>query len=73
MRTQSPAFVAEEVFPDLGFADLLEVGVVAVDAAAGFVELDDRDGLILWGFVVVEAANHVAVEAFGAKGDYNVN
>jgi hypothetical protein len=32
--TQRSAFVAEEVFADLGLACLLQVGVVAVSAAA---------------------------------------
>jgi hypothetical protein len=61
VRTQSPPFVAEEVFSDLAEASLLHVGLVAVDGAAGFVQFDDGHGFIVCGFVAVMAADHVAV------------
>lgn len=69
MRAQSAVGVAEEIFPHLCLTVLALELRVSVDAAAGFVEFEDRDGFVCAGVLAVEAPEHIAVETFGTE-DY---
>ena len=54
----------EKVRADLGVAERFHVGVGAVDAASGFVEADDGDGVQGVGGAGGEFAKKVGVETF---------
>ena len=69
-RQRRLARVPEEISADLRVSERLHVGLVAVDAAAGFVEADDgyavRGGGVGAGGVF---AGEVGVEAFGGEDE----
>lgn len=64
MRTQGSPLVTKEILSDLSLPRLSQIGVIAVGAAAGFIQLDDCDRVVVRGLLAVEAADHVAVESF---------
>lgn len=57
--------MAEEVLPNLCVAECFHVGLGAVDAASGFVDAEDGDGLVGAGGV---ASCEVGIETLGAEG-----
>ena len=67
MRTQRCFSIAKEIFSYLPLAESLHVCFVAVDAAAGFVELENCDWFVGGGFQRGEAPESVRVEAFGTE------
>ena len=58
----------EEVLPDLRVPEGFQVGLGAVDAAPGFVDAEDGDGLVLQTISRGEAFAKVGVETLGAEG-----
>ena len=67
MRTQRGFSITEKILSYLTLVEGLHVCFVAVDAAAGFVEFEDRDLFVRGGFEGGEAAEGVGVEAFGTE------
>lgn len=67
MGTEGDFRVAEEIFSDLRLSCLFHVRFVSIDAAARFVEFDDRDGFVGACAVAVESAGHVTVQTLGAE------
>lgn len=63
MRVQWDCFCAKEIRANLLGAQLLHVRFVAVDAAAGFVEFDNGNWIIVW-FRIGVATREIVGEAF---------